>query len=276
MKKSLALMVTGIAVAGLLTGCNQGSKSNVPMVKTGFAITGSGQNAVVKSDFQKVFSFFIPSAIALSPPLLVDSTGLNVNLAEAWMVVKEVEFENEELPGQAEVDGDEIEFEGPFFIDLLSNAPVSFGDSLIPQIGYRRVKMDLHESSAIPAAAPAGLNGKSLYFSGSVNGVAFTYAADDSTELEISGPNPIIPTDSMDMLAVIRMADLFKKINLSSINVSTNIDTTNRVAATNPCPLIDPSANDLYTCFRKGIGTEANFGNDDGDMDLDGSDETVE
>lgn len=78
------------------------------------------------------------------------------------------------------------------------------------------------------------------------------------------------------MLIVIRMADLFKKINLSSIVAPTDIHAGNRVNVVNPCPLIDASANDLYTCFRKGISTEGNFGKDDGDKDLDANDETVD
>jgi hypothetical protein len=276
MKNSLVSVVTIVGLAAMASSCNQQAASNASTVTTGFAITGSGQNAVVQTDLQKVFSLFIPSAIALPPPVLVDSTGISINLNEGWVVVKKIEFESNEVAGQNEVDGDGVEFEGPFYVDLLSASPSVFPDAQVPGIGLRRVKMQLHKADSIPAAAPAGLNGMSIYFSGSVNGIAFTYSADDSTELEIGGPNPIIPKSSMDMLAVIRTADLFKKINLSSILASTNISKTNRVAFSNPCPSIDASAVDLYTCFRKGLETESNFGNDDGDMDLDSHDETVE
>ena len=278
MKKTLTVFSVGLSMTLLLAGCNGSSSSPVSSggVSTGMAMTGSGQNAVAQTNSQKFFSLFLPSAIALSPPLLVDSTSLNVSLSEAWIVIKEIEFESQELADGSEVDGDEVELQGPFYVDLLSNAPISFGNVSVPETGIRRIKMKLHEADSLPASAPVGLTSKSLYFSGTVNGVAFTYAADDSTELEIAGPNPIVPTSAQDMLVVIRMADLFKKIDLSSILVSTDIHTGNRVSAVGACPLIDASANDLYTCFRKGLETEGNFGNDDGDMDLDATDETVD
>ena len=276
MRKSLTSVAVCVAMSSILSSCNNSPKTSADLVTTGFAITGSGQNAVAQSGLQNLFSAFIPSAMALTPPLLIDSTGLAVNLNDAWIVVKEIEFESNETPGVGEVDGNETEFQGPFYVDLLSTSPVSFGDAQVPASNLRRVKMKLHEADSIPGSAPAGLNGKSIFFSGTVNGVAFDYAADDSTELEIGGPNPIVPNSSQDMLAVIRMADLFKKIDLSSIVAPTSISTSSRVPVANACPLIDASANDLYTCFRKGLASEANFGNDNGDMDLDSNDDSVE
>jgi len=262
----------------LLASCNLGGGAPVSGggVRTSLTMTGSGMDAVAQSNSQRLFSLFIPTAVALTPPLLVDSTGQTVNLNEAWVVIKEIEFEANEVADSGEQDGEEVEFEGPYFVDLLSDSPVSFGDAVIPANGIRRIKMKLHEAESLPAGAPLDLNSKSIYFSGSVNGVNFSYAADDSTELEIGGPNPILPSSAKDMLVVIRIADLFKKINLSSIISPTDIHAGNRVNIAGACPLIDASANDLYTCFRKGLSTEGNFGNDDGDKDLGPEDETVD
>ncbi len=262
----------------LLASCNQGGGAPISGggVRTSLTMTGSGLDAVAQNNSQRLFSFFIPSAVALTPPLLVDSTGQTVNLNEAWVVIKEIEFEANEVAGNEEQDGDEVEFEGPYFVDLLSDSPVSFGDAVIPANGIRRIKMKLHEAESLPSGAPLDLDSKSIYFSGSVNGVNFSYAADDSTELEIGGPNPIVPSSAKDMLVVIRMADLFKKINLSTILSPTDIHAGNRVNVSGACPLIDASANDLYTCFRKGLSSEGDFGNDDGDKDLGPEDETVD
>jgi hypothetical protein len=278
MKKSMTSLMISASTMLLLASCNLAGTSPVSSggVTTGLTMTGSGQNAVAQSSSQKLFSLFVPTAIALTPPLLEDSGGLSVSLNEAWVVIKEIEFESQELADGSEEDGNEVEFEGPYFVDLLSDAPVSFGEAVLPATGIRRIKMKLHEAESLPAEAPLSLNGKSIFFSGSVNGFSFTYAADDSTELEIGGPNPIVPTSAKDMLVVIRMADLFKKINLSSITSSTDIHSGNRVNVVGACPSIDASANDLYTCFRKGLSTEGNLGNDDGDKDLDSEDETVD
>lgn len=276
MKTSLKCLLGGLSFSLVLAGCNPGVTTDADnYVTTSLSMTGSGQPAVARSNTQRFFSLFMNSAFALTPPALVDSTGLNVDLNEAWVVIKEIEFESEETSGESEEDGDEIEFHGPFFVDLLSDAPLSFGEASLPAKGIRRVKMKLHEAESLPANVPAELNSKSIYFSGTINGVAFTYAADDSTKFEIGGSNPIIPNSSQDLLIVVRMADLFKKINLSSISSSTDIHAGNRVTVSNPCPLIDPMATNLYTCFRKGLSHQANLGKDDGDKDLDDHDDCV-
>lgn len=278
MKTCFKKVSLGITLAILATGCNSGGSSPASSrsVTTGLTMTGSGQPAVAQTKFQKLFSLMIPSAVALSPAPLVDSTNLSVNLTEAWVVIKEIEFEANEVADGSEVDGDEVEFQGPYFVDLLSDAPVSFGNAVLPATGIRRIKMKLHEADSLPASAPVELTSKSIYLNGTVNGIAFSYAADDSTEIEIAGPNAVVPSSAKDMLVVIKTADLFKKIDLSSIVAPTDIHAGNRVNAVNPCPLIDASANDLYTCFRKGLETEGNFGNDDGDLDLDSNDDSVE
>lgn len=274
--KTLSLGLTMTLIAGCNSGGGSSSGVSSTVVTTGLTMTGSGQSAVARADWQKTLSFFIPSAYALTPPPLFDSNNSSVSLNEAWIVIKEIEFEAEEVDDGSENDEDEVEFEGPFFVDLLSDSPESFGDAVIPATGLKRVKMKLHEAESIPANVPSELSSKSIYLSGAVNGFAFTYAADDSTEFEISGPNAIFPNSSQDLLIVIRIADLFSKIDLSSINAQTDIHAGNRVNAADPCPLIDPEATDLYTCFRKGLSSESSFGKDDGDNDLDEDDETVD
>lgn len=275
---SFKTITLGLTLAVVASGCNLKSSPVASSgVTTSLAMTGSGQNVVVQSNFQKWFSSIIPTAHALTPPLLFDSKGASVNLNEAWVVIKEIEFEAQEVNDGSETDGDEVEFEGPYFVDLLSDVPISFGDAVLPATGIRRVKMKLHEAESLPDSVPAALQSKSIYLSGSVNGVNFTYAADDSSELEIGGSNPIVPSSSQDLLIVIRLADIFNKIDLSSISSSTDIHSGNRVDVSNPCPLIDVSAEDLYTCFRKGLESENDFGkDDDGDHDLDENDETVD
>lgn len=275
MGKSLALLMLSTAVLTLGVGCKPQAAASKPSVQTSLFMTGSGSKNVVQTNTQKFLSLFVPTASALTPPLLLDATGLSVNLNEAWVVVQEVEFKTTETASAGENLQHEIEFHGPFYVDLLSNAPSSFGVASLPVEGIRRIKMQLHAADALPASAPVALTGNSMYLSGSVNGVAFTYSSADSTEFEIGGPNPVVPNSASDLLTVIRIGNLFEKINLSSIAVATNISAGNRVAVANPCPLIDASAVDLYTCFRKGLATEANFGNDNGKKDLDANDETV-
>lgn len=273
MKAHLKFILGTLAFTTLLIGCNEGpSGSN--SVQTNFSITGSGQNAVAQNAVEKTFSFLIPSAVALTPAPLVDSNGSNVDLNEAWIVVKHVQFKTSESDDNKEAYSN-LHYKGPFYVDLLSDEPISFGEISLPEKELRRVKMLLHKGNSLPENVPSALNGKSIYLNGVVNSYNFTYAADDTTDFAVSGPNAVLPEEEKDLLMVIRIADLIKKIDLSSINGNVSITSSSRYPATNPCPLIHPTANDLYTCFRMGLAQEAKFGKDNGDKDLDSSDDIV-
>lgn len=257
----------GVSLAiTLLSSCNSNPGSTNNAVTMNFAITGSGMNATVST------SWIFPSAYALTPPPLLDSNLANVDLMEAWIVVKNIHFFRSADPDALSLAADH--YQGPFFVDLLDGTPEPFGSLRLFPEGLRRVKMLLHKSNSLPTGVPTALSGNSIYLRGQVNGHAFTFASDDTTVFQIYGNRAIDPESGKSLLVTIRIADLFKKIDLSAINADTDISSTNRVNAVNPCPLIHASASNLYTCFRQGMNKEAKFGKDDGDDDLDDS-ETV-
>ncbi|HXH32108.1 MAG TPA: hypothetical protein VNJ01_14990 [Bacteriovoracaceae bacterium] len=277
MKHFIVSVATIIALSALVVSCGGDESSSPGVVTTGLSMTGSGQPAVVRTNFNKIFSLLMPSAIALPPAPLVDSTGTSVTMNDAWIVIKSIEFEANEISDGSEVDGDEVELAGPFHVDLLSSLPLSFGDVQVPASGLRRIKMKLHKVDALPAGAPAALNNNSIYLTFTRGLISFTYLSDDTAKFEIGGPNPVVPNNTEDLLVEIKTADLIKKIDLSGISNGTIITASARFPkATPPCPLIQPSATDLYTCFRKGLETQADFGSDDGDFDLDANDESVD
>ncbi|MES2526442.1 MAG: hypothetical protein V4598_05120 [Bdellovibrionota bacterium] len=241
-----------------------GSSDNA--VTTDFAITGSGMNATVST------SWFFPSAWALTPPPLVDANMANVDLFDAWIVVKKIHFFRTADPNALALSADH--YQGPFFVDLLDGSPEPFGSIRLFPEGLRQVKMLLHKSNSIPAGVPAELSGNSIFFAGQVNGHNFSYVSDDTTDYKIYGNRAVAPESGKKLMVTLRIADLIKKIDLSAITADTAISPTNRVNAVNPCPLIQAGLNNLYSCFRQGMNTEAKFGKDNGDDDL-SDDETV-
>ncbi len=299
MKSSLKLMVTAVTMSVLSSSCNlqTPATNSDSTVSTGFSMTGSGQNAVAQTDLQKLFSLFIPSAMALTPPPLVDASGSSVILDEAWIVVKNIEFhtrENDALSQnqQPTTSNDQInqvlnqlEDQGtqnknphmkrPHFINLLSEQPEMMGHTQIPAQGVRRLKMLLHKSDLIPQDAPEGLRGNSIYISGSLNGLHFSFSSPDRGEFRIKGPRSVQPEEDKNMLAVIKIANLFKQIDFSVLTESTDIGPNNRIPVENACPSIAPHARDLYTCIRNGLEAHAHFGKDNGDHDLDQHDDCV-
>lgn len=272
--KQLRMYASILFMTVAVSCTNDGTSTGNPLVS--LTINGSSQSAtpMVVRNLLEIFELILPTAHA-APATIEDSTGLPVVLDHFWTTVGEIEFKPSETPDAGEVDGDSVEFEGPYTNDILETNVDPIGTARLSFSKIRRIKVKLIRTATLPAAAPAGLLTKSVYISGQVNGVVITYSSQDETVIEIAGPNPVEVADNSQLLLQIQVANLFKRINLSSIAAPTDIDEGNRVAAVNPCPDIDASANDLYTCFRKGLETEANFGRDNGDDELDGSDDTV-
>ncbi len=277
MESMLGLATFSLAVGG----CSLGSNQDQPVVaaaQTSLYLSGSAQPTTVAKTFPTILlEALLPQASALIPSSLVDSQDHPVVLNLAWMAVKEIEFKSEESGTTGEES--EVEFQGPYFVDLLSVNPSPLDTSQVAIKDIRRIKMKLEPAgeNTVPVDAPAELATNSIVLTGTVGGVNFTYISDDGSEYQVFGGQAIRPEDGVDLLLSIRLADVLRKIDLTAISTTTTISSSNRVSAATACPLIDASAEDLYTCFRKGLEQEADFGKDtDGDHELGSDDEDVE
>ncbi|MBC7742290.1 MAG: hypothetical protein H7061_08835 [Bdellovibrionaceae bacterium] len=267
MNRTLTIAIAGFASSLIGIGCAKSGAAN-STVTAALSMTGSSQPTAIAS-YKKahpLWQLFSPVAVAFAPPAMVDgsSPARNVMLTKAWIIVKEVEFKLAETAGAEEAASSEIKFRGPFFVDLLSSIPVSFGAAEVPVGVYRRVKMKLEKDSALPAGAPTQLAGNSIYFEGTVSGSQFSYAAADGTEFKIAGAGGVNLNETANLVLGVKVSDLFKLIKMDAVAaaVNKNISDTNRITATNACPAIDPSANDIATCFRKGLEKAGKFGKD--------------
>lgn len=277
MKNSIKTMIAGVAALSFV-GC---AKSSESAVSTSLVMTGSSQASTVAKYKMShpLLSMFMPAAVALTPPAMTDSSGRNVTLNKAWVVIKEIEFKPNETADSSEAAGAsaEIKFRGPYVVDLLSVSPKSFGNAELPTGVYRRIKMKLEKNATLPAEAPVALSGNSIYFEATVAGNQVSYSADDGTEFKISGAGGINLNSNANLLVTIRLADLFKMIDLSGVSSNIAITSSNRIPAANKCPKIDPSAQDLYTCVRKGLEKAGKFGKDEnGDNEIKVGEDEVE
>lgn len=276
-KNCLKSLTVGLTSASLLVACSPKNSSTTPQVTSGFKMTGSSSAATVAKQSPKgIWDLLINQAYALIPTSIQDSTGLPITLNQAWTVVKEVEFKSEETAG-AEDSEIEVEFQGPYIVDLLSSTPMVLDTQQIAEKAIKRIKMKLHKAETLPVSAPAGLINNSIFLSGVVGGNNFTFQLDDSTEIQIGGPNSFQPSQNSELLVEIQLANIFKQINMSTVTNNEVISSASRHSGANLCNSIDPSASDIYTCVRKGLEKHSNFGQDnDGDGDLDSNDSKVE
>lgn len=278
MKKSVILKAIFIFIAASTIAACTKSQTDVPQVTTALSMTGSASAPTVAkaSVLQKIWDMILPSALAFMPASLVDSNGTSVTLTDAWIMMKDVEFKTEEASDSEEVDGSEVEFAGPYAVDLLSATPVTLDSQLIPQQPYKRIKMKLHKADSAIAGAPAGLLNNSIYLAGSVGANAFTYQSDDTTEFEVGGPNSVLPADDGNVVIEIQLANVIKQIDLSVLPNGAAVTSSNRYAGANLCPSIDASAADVYSCLQKGLRNHTDWGCDrNGDNNLDSNDDSV-
>ncbi|MBC7742288.1 MAG: hypothetical protein H7061_08825 [Bdellovibrionaceae bacterium] len=251
-----------------LCGCQKsnsgGTTSGNPLVS--FAMAGSSAPATVamnKPNFKfPLLAAIVNQAVALPPPMLRDASNATISLDEAWISVKKVEFKASETPTAGEVSGDSVSFENPMAVNLIANNLQSFGQVRIGSDSLRRIKMQLHVVDILPSGAPVGLQNKSFFWRGRVGVRNFTFTSTEGYEYQLSGPNGVILGENSNILLSIQIANFFRKINMTAVVDGTEINQSTRVPATNPCPLINASATDLYTCFKDGLKTESNLGND--------------
>ncbi len=265
-----------VAVATLSTlnvGC---APKKGKLVAASFKMTSSSSTSTVAANEKPGFlRMLMQEAQAFMPSALRDSTGLTITLTDSWAVLKEVEFKSEEVNG-VEDSEIEVEFVGPYVINLLSNTPLVLDTQMISEKPIRRIKMKFHKTTVLPTGAPAGLNNNSIFLTGTVGANNFTFQMDDSTEIQIFGPSAFSPGQGSELLVEIQLANIFKQINMAGVTNGMVITAAARGPGANLCPSIDASAADLYTCMRKGLAKHSNLGMDnDKDGDLDSVDSKV-
>ncbi len=269
------VLVVSTSLIALTLGCTQQPNSSASVGPSSLSLVGSirQQAIVAKTKLEYLFSLVVPQASA-EEGVIVDSAANDVVLSEAWISLQEIKVSA--APTSEVEDGEDYVIQGPLAVNLLSDLPFSAEMSALAANGYDAISMKFHKADVALEGAPVELIEHSIYLSGYVNGYAFSYMADDSTEFVLSGTKSIQADQTGGFVVVFGLANLISKINLSDITADTVISKDNKVVSANACPEIDPSASDLFTCFEKGLKTEAEFGKHDGDYDLDdSSDETI-
>lgn len=272
--KNSTILAAALFLSVGITAC--GKKNVTGKVLSSLSMTAGNKAATVAMQ-KSLLDLLMPRALALVPASIVDSTGLVINLNTSWVVIRDIEFESSEAPGAGEVDGDEIKFKGPYFVDLLSIAPIVLDTQLIPASGFQRIKMKLEKNGgSLPPGAPAALSTNSIYVTGTVGANNFTYQSDDGTEMHMGGPKSVTPVENGQVLVEINFSNIFKQINMSTIVNNETISAASRHAGINLCNSIDPSAQDIYTCIRKALEKNANVGEDaDHDDSLEAAEASV-
>lgn len=109
----------------------------------------------------------------------------NVTFTDFRISIRDVVFKNDDDPN-SNLDTDEIQFRGPYQIDLLngSNALTqTIGDIIVPDGIYKELRFKFHKDKDLPATDD--LYDKSIYIEGTINDQPFIFWHDTSENLDV-------------------------------------------------------------------------------------------
>lgn len=99
--------------------------------------------------------------------------------------IRDVVFKNDDDINSS-LDTDEVQFRGPFQIDLLNNSDAlsqTIGTAFVPDGRYKQMRFKFHKDEDLPATDD--LFDKSIYIEGTIDGVPFVFWHDTSENLDV-------------------------------------------------------------------------------------------
>ncbi|QBA64757.1 DUF4382 domain-containing protein [Muriicola soli] len=139
----------------------------------------------------------------------------NVIFTDFKISIRDVVFKNDDDPN-SNLDTDEIQFRGPYQIDLLDGSDAltqTIGTALVPDGLYKELRFKFHKDEDLPATED--LYDKSIYIEGTINGTPFVFWHDTSENLDVGRNTGVQVVDGLVNFTVTFDIDQF----LSSFNV---------------------------------------------------------
>ncbi len=99
--------------------------------------------------------------------------------------IRDVVFKNDDDPNSS-LDTDEIQFRGPYQIDLLADGDAvtqTIGDAVVPDGRYKELRFKFHKDEDLPATDV--LYDRSIYIEGTIDDVPFVFWHDTSENLDV-------------------------------------------------------------------------------------------
>jgi hypothetical protein len=294
----LALAVVVAGSATLLSACNPGGGSSFGRASLDIQATAPSYSA---NTVRSLAVRDTGDSVVL-PVINRDSTKAgDITLKKAWIVIRSIELErDDDDDNDQDDDDDEIEFVGPFVVNLLTNEVTPDLPQLsLPQGRYDDVEIEYGhlrsddlgvDGEPLMDQFPDLGNEYSVYLEGgytSENGtysdIDFRFTYDEDDEFELSGLDPSLGFDvngDVDLIVAFRMARWFRfdddDTNDDNVEFEQGVTTVDIGLQTerNVIYLDDDDSSDLaesvFEVIEENIEESADYGDDDdGDGELD-------
>lgn len=287
MNKSILSLALLPALA--LVGCNPNTTDGMGSVTLAFDSTQTSARALTRSTIANIPVIDSNSAAAGS-----------ITLDEAWVVIKEIELEHENDDENATDDELEIEFVGPFAVDLLSGTTYPALPSVSIDTGlYNDIEMDIEKLAQgdltgmpdLPQGIADQLLNYSLYLSGTYtsedgttySSIPFSLSYDQTDEFEFTGTeftNGFVVDDTgiNDIIVAFRMNDWFDfSVPETNSDFLELVDAISQDSEGADQLILDGNTNsDIMDVIEDNIEDSAEYGeddDDDGELDEDEDDD---
>lgn len=111
--------------------------------------------------------------------------------------IRDVVFKNDD-DITSNLDTDEIQFRGPYQIDLLDNSSAlsqTIGNAFVPDGHYKELRFKFHKDEDLPAND--NLFDRSIYIAGTIDGVPFVFWHDTSENLDLGRNTGVLVQDGI-------------------------------------------------------------------------------
>lgn len=137
--------------------------------------------------------------------------------------IRDVVFKNDDDPN-SNLDTDEIQFRGPYQIDLLDNSDAltqTIGTVSVPDGLYKELRFKFHKDEALPLEDD--LFDKSIYIEGTVDGTPFVFWHDTSENLDVGRNTGIQVTDgTVNFTVTFDMSQFLNSFNQIDLSTATD------------------------------------------------------
>ncbi|WP_190809839.1 DUF4382 domain-containing protein [Flagellimonas sp. S3867] len=109
----------------------------------------------------------------------------NVIFTDFRISIRDVVFKNDD-DSNSSLDTDEIQFRGPYQIDLLNGSDAitqTIGDVIVPDGTYKELRFKFHKDEGLPTTD--NLYDRSIYIEGTINDIPFIFWHDTSENLDV-------------------------------------------------------------------------------------------
>jgi hypothetical protein len=137
--------------------------------------------------------------------------------------IRDVIFKNDD-DATSNFDTDEIQFRGPYQIDLLDNTSAlsqTIGNAFVPDGRYKEMRFKFHKDEDLPAND--NLFDRSIFITGTIDGVPFIFWHDTSENLDLGRNTGVLVQDGIvDFTVQFDISQFLNSINQIDLSLATD------------------------------------------------------